>query len=103
MNIISPMLDLMGKVDKSLNKGILVKISPIPPRSNQEKGSGSPFPKPTCSKCGRKHYRECLAGKKGCYGCGNEGYKNRDCPILRAKVREAKQASFRGLDPNSPN
>uniref|UniRef100_M1DAR4 Gag-pol polyprotein n=1 Tax=Solanum tuberosum TaxID=4113 RepID=M1DAR4_SOLTU len=50
------------------------------PRFNQEKGSGSPFPKPTCTKYGKKHHRKCLT----------------------AKGREAKQASLSGLDPNAP-
>uniref|UniRef100_M1DV12 Gag-pol polyprotein n=1 Tax=Solanum tuberosum TaxID=4113 RepID=M1DV12_SOLTU len=68
--------------------------------SNQERvskpkplgGSNSEYVlfKPTCSECGRKHYGECLTGEEGCYGCGYEDHKKRDCPILRAKEREAK-------------
>ncbi|XP_049362621.1 uncharacterized protein LOC125827353 [Solanum verrucosum] len=51
-------------------------------RFDEEKGSGSPFPKSTCSKGGRSHYGKCLAGMDVCYGCENDGHKMRDCPVL---------------------
>ncbi|XP_049358616.1 uncharacterized protein LOC125823265 [Solanum verrucosum] len=90
---------LMGKADKSLNKGISVKIPPIPPRSNQEKGSGSPFPNPTCTKCGHKHHGKWLVGTDGCNGCGKSDHQVKNCPTLSAKGIEAKQASPSDLVP----
>uniref|UniRef100_M1DUT8 Gag-pol polyprotein n=1 Tax=Solanum tuberosum TaxID=4113 RepID=M1DUT8_SOLTU len=44
------------------------------PRFNQEKGSGSALPKPTCTKCGKKHHGKCLAGTDNCYGCGKSDH-----------------------------
>ncbi|XP_049394627.1 uncharacterized protein LOC125858888 [Solanum stenotomum] len=69
------------------------------PKPQRWSNSESVLLKPTCS---RKHYGECLAKKDGCYGCGNEGHKMRDCPILRARGIEANQASLRGMDSNVP-
>ena len=36
---------------------------------------------PCCSNCGKYHFEECwrLAGR--CYHCGDEGHRNRDCPL----------------------
>ncbi|XP_049414610.1 uncharacterized protein LOC125877324 [Solanum stenotomum] len=70
---------------------------------NQEKGSGSPFPKSTCTKCGKKHHGKCLAGIDGCYGCGKSDHQVKNCPTLAGKGREAKQASLNGTVPIPPN
>ncbi|WMV13444.1 hypothetical protein MTR67_006829 [Solanum verrucosum] len=51
---------------------------------------------------GLPRFQKSAARKDGCYSCGNEGQKMRDCPILRAKGREAKKAFLRGLDSNAP-
>ncbi|XP_049364126.1 uncharacterized protein LOC125828847 [Solanum verrucosum] len=72
------------------------------PRVNQEKSGGPPFSKPTCTNCGKKHFGKCLACTNGCYGCGNIDHQVKDCPTLRAKGKEAKQASLNGSDPNAP-
>lgn len=45
-----------------------------------EKGSSSQNDKPTCVKCGKKHYGECPLGTGSCFGCGKDGYKVKDCP-----------------------
>ena len=31
------------------------------------------------------------AGKKGCWGCGDEGHDRKDCPMYHAKVQAAKR------------
>uniref|UniRef100_M1AKM7 Gag-pol polyprotein n=1 Tax=Solanum tuberosum TaxID=4113 RepID=M1AKM7_SOLTU len=35
---------------------------------------------PTCPKCSKNHPGECLAGKEGCFGCGQSGHRLKDCP-----------------------
>ncbi|TMW99435.1 hypothetical protein EJD97_002552 [Solanum chilense] len=57
-------------------------------RFDKEKGSGSLYPKTTCSKCGRSHYSQYLAGMDGFYVCGKDEHRMRDCPVLMAKGRE---------------
>ena len=74
----------------------------LPLKFNQEKGNGSPYPKPICTTCGKKHYGKCLAGTNGCYGCGKIDHQVKDCPTLTAKEREAKKASLSGPNPNAP-
>ncbi|XP_049406062.1 uncharacterized protein LOC125869647 [Solanum stenotomum] len=69
------------------------------PRVNQEKGSGSPFPKPICTNYGKEHYVNCLASTYGCYGCGKSDHQVKNCPTLTAKGRAVKQASLNGSDP----
>ncbi|XP_049414724.1 uncharacterized protein LOC125877484 [Solanum stenotomum] len=71
------------------------------PKFNEEKGGGSQFSKPLCTTCGKMHHRKCLAGTSGCYGCGKHDHQVRNCPTLIARGKEAKQASYVGLDPNS--
>ncbi|XP_049374797.1 uncharacterized protein LOC125839853 [Solanum verrucosum] len=53
-------------------------------------------------RCGRKHDGNCLAGTDGCYGCGKNGHKMRDFPVLAAKEREGKQATPSGSRSNAP-
>ena len=36
---------------------------------------------PPCAKCGRSHKGECMAGKEGCYKCGDMGHEQRNCPV----------------------
>ena len=58
-----------------------------------EKGGGSQKVKPTCAKCGKKHYGECLLGTGSFFGCGKEGHKVRDSPMIASRGREGKQVS----------
>ncbi|XP_010314900.1 uncharacterized protein [Solanum lycopersicum] len=39
------------------------------------KGTSSPSEKPSCKKCGKKHYGICLEGTDNCFGCGKSGHK----------------------------
>ena len=73
------------------------------PKVNQEKNGESQFSKPTCITCGKRHYGKCLAGTNGCYGCGKNDHKVKDCPTLTARGREAKQTSKDGTVPIPPN
>ncbi|XP_049386667.1 uncharacterized protein LOC125850871, partial [Solanum stenotomum] len=73
------------------------------PKVNQDKGGESQFSKPTCTTCGKRHYGKCLAGTNGCYGCGKNDHKVKDCPTFTARGREAKQASKDGMVPIPPN
>ena len=50
-----------------------------------ERGGGSQNGKPTCVICGKSHYGKCLAGTIGCYGCGKDNHKVKDCPIRDGK------------------
>uniref|UniRef100_M1D974 Zinc knuckle family protein n=1 Tax=Solanum tuberosum TaxID=4113 RepID=M1D974_SOLTU len=60
------------------------------PRS-QGKGSESLWP--TCSRCGKRHEGKCLAGRDGCYGCGESGHMKKDFPKAKATIREGKQVA----------
>ncbi|TMX00689.1 hypothetical protein EJD97_000340, partial [Solanum chilense] len=62
-----------------------------------EKGGGSQNEKPTCVTCGKRHYGKCLADTSGCFGCGKNDDKVRDCPTIAARGRESKQVA-----PSSP-
>ncbi|XP_049391309.1 uncharacterized protein LOC125855610 [Solanum stenotomum] len=63
-------------------------------KANEDKGGGSQFSKPLCATCGKKHFGKCLDSMSGCYGCGKNDHKVRDCPTLTARGRNAKQASI---------
>uniref|UniRef100_M1DN17 Zinc knuckle family protein n=1 Tax=Solanum tuberosum TaxID=4113 RepID=M1DN17_SOLTU len=57
---------------------------------------------PTCSGCGKRHEGKCLAGRDGCYGCGESGHMKKDCPKAKATIREGKQVSPSGGDDEPP-
>ena len=63
--------------------------------SNQKfkkgKGSNSPKENPTCGRCGKKHYGECLKGTDNLFSCGKSGHKMRDCPNLKSKDKSSCQ------------
>ncbi|XP_049358595.1 uncharacterized protein LOC125823240 [Solanum verrucosum] len=68
------------------------------PRFDQDKGSGSPLPMTTCSKCGRSHYGKCLASMDGSYRFVKSGHKMRDCLVLKTKGREGNKVDSSGVD-----
>jgi len=57
---------------------------------------------PTCARCGRRHEGRCVAGTEGCFSCGESGHKIRDCPMIKAKGKEGKQAAPSGSSVNAP-
>ena len=62
-----------------------------------ERGGGSLNEQPTCVTFGKRHYGKCLAGTSGCFGCGKNYHKVRDCSTIEARGREGKQ-----VGPNVP-
>ena len=56
------------------------------------KGSNSPKEKPTCGKCGKKHYGECLKGTDNFFSCGKSSHKMRDFPNLKSQDKRSGQA-----------
>ena len=59
------------------------------PKVDKEKGSGSS--KSTFPKCGKSHCNKCVTGTNGCFGCGKDGNKVRDCPYIKSKGIRGKQ------------
>ena len=45
--------------------------------------------KPTCGKCGKKHYSDCLNGMDNCYGYGKSGHRIRYFPNVKGKDKES--------------
>ncbi|WMV40591.1 hypothetical protein MTR67_033976 [Solanum verrucosum] len=62
------------------------------PKPKRGSNSESVLLSPTCATCGKKrHDDKCIAGTKGCYGCGGSDHKMRSCPILKARGIEGKR------------
>ncbi|XP_049360181.1 uncharacterized protein LOC125824875 [Solanum verrucosum] len=49
-------------------------------------------------KCGKRHESRHLAGREGCFSCGESGHKMKDCPKARAIRTEGKKVSTSGSD-----
>ena len=45
------------------------------PKSQNGRGTSSPSKKPTCGKCDKKHYGDCLILTGNFFGCGKSGNK----------------------------
>ena len=57
------------------------------PNFMNERGTNSPIWKPTCGKCGKKHYADCLKGKNNCFGYCKSVHNVSDCPMLGFKTK----------------
>ena len=55
------------------------------PKFKKGRGTNSPTEKPTCGKCGKKHYGNCLKGTDNFFGCGKTGHKVSYCPNVRVQ------------------
>ncbi|XP_060195149.1 uncharacterized protein LOC132624378 [Lycium barbarum] len=44
---------------------------------------------PACSKCTKRHLGECRMGTNACYGCGQKGHIQKDCPSARQGTGES--------------
>ncbi|XP_069151938.1 uncharacterized protein [Solanum lycopersicum] len=65
------------------------------------RGNNSPNEKPTCGKCGKKHYGDCLKGTSNCFSCGKSGYTMRDYPNFMSQDKGSGQAQASGSS-NAP-
>ncbi|XP_049348155.1 uncharacterized protein LOC125812718 [Solanum verrucosum] len=96
----------MGSFDEQgqprLKKRYPNQDSSSAPKANEEKHGGIQSSKLLCTTCGKRHNGKCLVGTSGCYGCGNPDHQVRNCSTFTARGREAKQASYVGLNPNAP-
>ena len=72
------------------------------PKSQKGRGTSSPSKKPTCEKCGEKHYSECLAGMDNFFGCGKSSHNVRDCPKLKGKDKGIWQSQDSGSNVDPP-
>ena len=60
------------------------------------KVSNSQKEKPTCGKCSKKHYGECLKRTDNCFSCGKSYHKMRHCPNLKIQDKSSVQAQASG-------
>ena len=66
------------------------------PKYKNVKGTNSPNEKPTCEKCGKKRYGDCLKGTYNCFTCGKNGHKMRYFPNLKSQDKGSAKAQASG-------
>ncbi|TMX04583.1 hypothetical protein EJD97_007266 [Solanum chilense] len=74
--------------------------------ANREgRGTSLTRKKPTCGKCCKKHYGDCLVEMDNCFGYGKSGHKVRDHPNLKGQDKGSgqAQASNFNMDPPKKN
>ena len=54
--------------------------------------------KPTCAKCGKGHFGECLVRMGNYFGCGKSGHKVRYFPNVKGKDNGSGQASSSNVE-----
>ena len=68
--------------NKVISKFLMYRYDRVSnPKPKKGNNTSSPNEKPTCGKCGKKHYRYCLNGSYNCFGCGKRRHKLRDFPM----------------------
>ena len=82
---------LIIKRKLGVKKRAQTQVEPKSAQVKLEKGVGSQRLKPTCVKFGKKHYGECLLGTGTFFGCGKEGHKVIDCPVIASRRREVNK------------
>lgn len=92
MKSVLPTIGLRFKKSLDLKRGFLTKffqcflwqkIKMFNPKSQKSSSGNLPSDKPTCAKCDKKHWGECLVWKRNYIGCGRKGHKFKDCPYVR--------------------
>ena len=68
------------------------------PKSQKSRSGKSPCDKPTCGKCDKKHWGECLVGMGNYFSCGKEGHKVRYFPNVKGKDNGSGQASSSNVE-----
>ena len=66
------------------------------PKLKEGKGTNSQNEKPTCGKCGKKHYGGFLKRTDNCFFCGNIGHKMRECSNLKSQDKGSGQSQAIG-------
>nr|XP_010313136.1 uncharacterized protein LOC104644679 [Solanum lycopersicum] len=61
------------------------------PKFKKGKGTNSPNGKPTCGKCGKKHYGDFLKRTDNFFSCGKSGHNIRDCPNMKSQDKGSGQ------------
>ncbi|XP_069145531.1 uncharacterized protein [Solanum lycopersicum] len=61
------------------------------PKPNKGKCTSLPTEKPTCGKCGKKHFGNCLKGLDNCFGYGKSGNNVRDFTNVRVQDKGSGQ------------
>ncbi|KAK4713086.1 hypothetical protein R3W88_018993 [Solanum pinnatisectum] len=56
---------------------------------------------PTCPKCGKNYPGKCIAGKEGCFGCGQSGHRLRDYPSKQGQRGNGRAQSTTSAAPAS--
>ena len=93
--------DLRYKTSHDIRSEFLIKFLPSSlsivgigciPKTKKVKGTSSPIEKPTCGKCGKKHYGNYLKRTDSYFCCGKCGNKVRDFPNVRGQDKDSGQA-----------
>ena len=58
--------------------------------------------KPTCAKCGKRHYCECLFDTGSYFGYGKDGHNVRDCPMIASRGKKDKKVAPSGPKEDAP-
>ena len=66
------------------------------PKFNKGKGTNSPTEKPSCGKCGKKHYGDCLKGTNNCFNFSKSFHKMRDFPNFEGQDNGSVHAQASG-------
>ena len=72
------------------------------PKTKKVRDTSSPNKKPTCVKCGKGHFDECLVGKGNCFSCGKTGHKFKDFPNLKGQDKGSRKAQASGSNVGAP-
>ncbi|GFS32285.1 hypothetical protein Acr_00g0021750 [Actinidia rufa] len=81
-----------GQSSKRQSSGSSSGNSSAQQRNVMSQGSSGSNELSMCPTYRKKHRGECRMGTRACYGCGQEGYQVRDCPV-RNKIQGARTSA----------